>query len=649
MCGSGRDDGAAGHAAEEDEEDSEEEGDEEENEEEGHEDEESDGSSHIIASSDGSDSDSDNDAHVTGAGEQQTHTTSSATAGILSAGASRKSNGKDLVGVLSSDTKTKLLSLEVGQEALLIMVEGKMSPVEKFEARLLGAMSSGGAILTPAQMLHHLEDWNVEADGDLIDFLNSSNSAGKTFSSHTFALPRKVLAYCNPLLASKSLLDIQTRVQHVEAFNKHLEHLLPFIDLGNDDPHSLGALIRKCSRYLLLKIKTPLLDAAISSTTVSSGRDLPANLTLDNTKAFSSRDKAERDPTNSQNCFVQAYRQLHSKDSAAFRFTASSDRVFQTSFVGEAGIDAGGVYREAMTRIVEDLLSEHFNLLLLCPNAQQAVHSNMDKYVPNPHHASSPLALSMFEFIGKLMALSVRTKLCLPFEFPPIVWKKLVGEVVGFEDLVAIDAIACKQLEDVRHWDLEKFDPTKLRFDYIGSDKIERELVPGGKDIAVTYDNRLEFYDKLVAARLSEFDQAAAAMARGMEEVIPGRALWLFSSSQLEELVCGCPKFDMEFWRKQTDATGVSASTLSLFWQVMNTLSQKELSGFVRFAWGRSRLPAKKDFTTRMRLTSGGSATLPVSHTCFFSVELPEYRTEEAMRHGLLTAIHYGAGGILNG
>lgn len=36
-----------------------------------------------------------------------------------------------------------------------------------------------------------------------------------------------------------------------------------------------------------------------------------------------------------------------------------------------------------------------------------------------------------------------------------------------------------------------------------------------------------------------------------------------------------------------------------------------------------------------------------VSHTCFFSIELPPYSTEERMRQGLLTAIHFGMGGIL--
>lgn len=143
-------------------------------------------------------------------------------------------------------------------------------------------------------------------------------------------------------------------------------------------------------------------------------------------------------------------------------------------------------------------------------------------------------------------------------------------------------------------------------------------------------------------------------------------------------------------------------------------MNNEDQSGFVRFAWGRSRLPPKAFWKVNMKLLrrntgedslpvgfvlfsprTGGSNVfqqsyycyvycrkhgihvpiegiylpfiweevlrayavlrtcvfvhgLQVSHTCFFSVELPPYSTEELMRKGLLTAIHFGMGGILN-
>ena len=43
------------------------------------------------------------------------------------------------------------------------------------------------------------------------------------------------------------------------------------------------------------------------------------------------------------------------------------------NFVGEDGVDAGGVFREGMSRMVEDLFSRDMDLFILCPNGRQAI------------------------------------------------------------------------------------------------------------------------------------------------------------------------------------------------------------------------------------------------------------------------------------
>jgi hypothetical protein len=545
-------------------------------------------------------------------------------------------------------------------DELKITVIGKFSNQGKFEARLEGAIASNNMILTPIHVHYRLMQWTKDCDDALLDFLNNpANSKSDGSFPLAFTLPKSYLAYRGSSLNRLNLLDIIIRTRLIEAFNKTLEHLLPLIDLSNDDPQSLGAMIRKCNRYLLLKIKQPLLKKAISSTEATSGGEVPASLALSNYKSLLSRDRNEKDPTTSQNCFVQAFRQLQKKDSVVYR--NANERVFTITFADESGIDAGGVFREGMSRIVDDLFSEYFNLLILCPNGLEDVHASIDKYVPNPKH-TSPLALEMFEFIGKLMATSIRAKLCLPFAFPPLVWKKLVGEEVTSMDLMEVDMIAAKQLDELENCDQDPTEPVldqesfavkfggKFKFNYLGSDRVIHELVPGGSSKEVTFENRLEYCQLVRQVRLSEFDIQIEAMAKGMAVVIPARALLLFSASQIEELVCGSPEINVDLWEQNTEVSGVSASTVKLFWKVMRTFTAKEQSGFIRFAWGRSRLPTKKEeFTTKFRLTNGGRAAMPVSHTCFFSVELPEYRSEEEMRHGLLTAVYYGVGGILNG
>lgn len=56
---------------------------------------------------------------------------------------------------------------------------------------------------------------------------------------------------------------------------------------------------------------------------------------------------------------------------------------------------------------------------------------NNEKFVPNPQH-SSPLALSMLRFVGRLMGLSLRTRLCLPFEMPGMIWKRMLVRQQSF-------------------------------------------------------------------------------------------------------------------------------------------------------------------------------------------------------------------------
>lgn len=47
--------------------------------------------------------------------------------------------------------------------------------------------------------------------------------------------------------------------------------------------------------------------------------------------------------------------------------------VVQINFVGEDGVDAGGVFREGISRMVEDLFSPDFDLFIQCPNGRQAI------------------------------------------------------------------------------------------------------------------------------------------------------------------------------------------------------------------------------------------------------------------------------------
>ena len=157
-------------------------------------------------------------------------------------------------------------------------------------------------------------------------------------------------------------------------------------------------------------------------------------LHLDHQKKLDSIDSSQNLPETSQCIFVQAFQELREVSPTKMRMTDQGGRIFSVSFAGEAGIDAGGVFREGITEIVEDLHSDHFSLFILCPNGTHHTGTNMDKYLPNPA-CTSPLSTRMYEFVGMLMGISLRTKATLPFSFPSFVWRGLLNQQREWSDL----------------------------------------------------------------------------------------------------------------------------------------------------------------------------------------------------------------------
>ena len=80
-----------------------------------------------------------------------------------------------------------------------------------------------------------------------------------------------------------------------------------------------------------------------------------------------------------------------------------------------------------------------------------------------------------------------------------------------------------------------------------------------------------------------------------------------------------------------------------MLWSALKKFSDADKRLFLRFVWGRSSLPAgPTGLTQKFKIQSAvgeGAETdpdsyLPKAHTCFFSLNLPRYTSEQ------VTAIH---------
>ena len=170
----------------------------------------------------------------------------------------------------------------------------------------------------------------------------------------------------------------------------------------------------------------------------------------------------------------------------------------------------------------------------------------------------------------------------------------------------------------------------------------------------VSFEEAGDFARTLWGASIAEVLPLIDEMARGFDLVLPLRGLAFYTWREVEVIVCGRASFDMAWWRAHTTYGGYTDTdeVIKNFWTVVNAWDDEQRSAFVRFAFGRSRLPPNESWykdmqITRRNVTGDPDAALPLSHTCFFSVELPPYTTLSSMRKNLQIAIRFGTAGVL--
>lgn len=341
-------------------------------------------------------------------------------------------------------------------------------------------------------------------------------------------------------LANKNTQDIATRFSIILNFNKLLSNVVHLIDLTKVECEwSFGFLLRSLAYLVFADVKSSLLVSGLKSTTSS----VSVSLRLDRQKAIKSKEDGVTEATLSNCLFTQAFRQLHKRPPSQLRH---HEHVFSVKFAGERAVDAGGPYREAITQMVEDLFSNDLNLLILCPNGVQKIGQNQDAYVPNAA-AASPKHIRMFEFIGKLLGISLRTKASLPFCFPPVIWKAILDEDIETRDLSGIDEVfvtflkASKEYREddedlIRRLNKEaktlklsghseeaqekvikaadlvseiesdfKDDFGDLRFVVTLANGSESQLYDGGRDVQVSWQQRQRYLELAEKTRMKEF------------------------------------------------------------------------------------------------------------------------------------------------
>jgi len=245
----------------------------------------------------------------------------------------------------------------------------------------------------------------------------------------------------------------------------------------------------------------------------------------------------------------------------------------------------------------------------------------------------------MYTFLGNLIGICLRRGDVLPLVLSRVTWQLLVGAEPDLQDLVCGDnatATSVQNLMDVealgaRPEDFEDFFGD-MRFVFHSSAGIEVPLVKRGAQKRVTFANAREFAELILKMRLNEASEAVGCIRLGMSIVVPIGYLSLWTWQDLELRVCGSPYIDVARLKKHANLDGYleGDNPVKYLWYALENFSQEDLSNFVRFCWGRSRLPPEgsSQWEDGFKITRAADIPedgLPRAHTCFFQIDLPLY------------------------
>jgi len=493
------------------------------------------------------------------------------------------------------------------------------------------------------QFVDYLNEMSQKAERSLFSY----NTKDLTFKKENLSVRNELVNCSNEVLKKMFVL--------LKILNIRVKELLPYIDFSKSlsDSERLSNLFTSISPLIFWDTKNEMIQYYLEKTCFNcTARDLKIN----RFKAKKFIEKGKPDLLGEHTVFGQVFQFLRTYPFKIFRkkkidtkniAAERNNKLFSASFQGEASIDAGGPYRECLSTIYTELQSSALTLFIPTPNQKNDSGSFREKWTVNPG-AISNTELEMFKIFGGLMGYAIRTGEFFNMDLCSIFWKSILEIEKDRKDLEKFDKYCVQFLDNIEHTnDKDSFVLfTDYKFATSLSNGKEVELCENGNNKFLSLENKKLFIDLVEKTRLNEGKLQIQAIRNGLEQVIPSGLLRLLSWNELEMLVCGKPILDVELLKENTLYSGCSENDelIKNFWKCLEEFNAEERASYLRFVWGRSRLPlTSKDFPMQHRISilSHGNpdVALPTSHTCFFSIDIPRYSSYEHLKNKLKYAI----------
>ena len=342
----------------------------------------------------------------------------------------------------------------------------------------------------------------------------------------------------------------------------------------------------------------------------------------------------------------------------------------RVDFIGEEGVDAGGLRKEWFLLLVREIFNPNHGLFVYDEESQYCYF--------NPFCLESS---EQFFLVGVLLGLAIYNSTILDVAFPPFVFKKMLASAPATEKGTAMPKVTHQYtLEDLAELkpslarglrQLLEFDGDvqgtfcrdfEIEMERYG-EKIQIPLCSNGSNKPVTNANRREFVGLYVHYLLDQsVTRQYEPFKRGFFTVCNGNALALFRPEEIELLVRGSEEpldvnslrlvASYDGWPKHVEAE--KEAQVVWFWEFFAKLDPGDQRKLLSFITGSDRIPAMgaTNLSIRVQLLLDKESLeqmsepkrLPIARTCFNLIGLYQYRSRTTLEQKLWTALTLSEG-----
>lgn len=282
--------------------------------------------------------------------------------------------------------------------------------------------------------------------------------------------------------------------------------------------------------------------------------------------------------------------------------------------------------------VAKELFGSAKGLFKLTPNLR-CLTVNPDR--------NSPEDLKLFKFAGFFVAFSLLQGKKIPAHFAPSLFKQLLDTPMNLRDMEIIDVTVARSYRRI----LTEPAAQLGLFFTVGFEKdgkpTEVELIPNGAQKAVTDENKEQYVKEMLKFHFNNHGQEQIkAFREGFFTLVEQREIQMFTADELEVLICGSPKIDVEDMFKNCIISSPYSRdhrTVKMFFAMLKSWSQAKLAKLLWFITGSSQLPVdgftglKKSGLVIQIERALRPNRVPEAHTCFAILDLPEYTTVDLM------------------